>query len=63
MKLSMYEGGLRVPGMIRWPGRVKAGSECDEPNVFYDLLPTLCAVARVPPPEVGPGRGQPPDDG
>jgi arylsulfatase A len=52
MKLSMYEGGLRVPGVIRWPGRVKAGSERGEPIVFYDILPTLCAVAGVAPPDV-----------
>jgi arylsulfatase A len=50
MKLSMYEGGLRVPGVIRWPGRLKSGSECAEPVVFYDLLPTLCGVAGVAPP-------------
>ena len=46
MKLSMYEGGLRVPGVVRWPGRFKPGSECAEPVVFYDILPT-----PVPPPE------------
>jgi arylsulfatase A len=50
MKLSMYEGGLRVPGVVRWPGRIKAGSECAEPVAFYDVLPTLCAVAGVAPP-------------
>lgn len=49
MKLSMYEGGLRVPGIVRWPGRVKPGGTCDEPVVFYDVLPTLCAVAGVSP--------------
>jgi arylsulfatase A len=49
MKLSMYEGGLRVPGVVRWPGRLKPGSECAEPVVFYDVLPTLCAVAGVAP--------------
>jgi arylsulfatase A len=48
-KLSMFEGGLRVPGVVRWPGRVKAGTECAEPVVFYDILPTLCAVAGVAP--------------
>jgi arylsulfatase A len=47
MKLSMYEGGLRVPGVVRWPGRLKPGSECAEPIVFYDILPTLCAAAGV----------------
>ena len=53
MKLSMYEGGLRVPGVIRWPGRARPGGECAEPVVFYDILPTLCAAAgAVPPPGV-----------
>jgi len=50
MKLSMYEGGLRVPGVIRWPGRIKPGTEIAEPIVFYDILPTLCAIAGVDPP-------------
>ena len=45
MKLSMYEGGLRVPGVLRWPGRIDPGTECAEPVVFYDVLPTLCVVA------------------
>ena len=49
-KLSMYEGGYRVPGLVRWPGRVKPGTESAEPVVFYDLLPTLCAVAGTTPP-------------
>jgi arylsulfatase A len=48
-KLSLYEGGLRVPGVVRWPGWVKAGGECSEPMVFYDVLPTLCAVAGAAP--------------
>ena len=46
-KLSMYEGGLRVPGIVRWPGRAEAGSVCDQPVAFPDLLPTLCEVAGV----------------
>jgi arylsulfatase A len=50
MKLSMYEGGLRVPGVIRWPGRIRPGGECAEPVVFYDILPTLCAAAGAVPP-------------
>ena len=50
MKLSMYEGGLRVPGVVRWPGRLKPGGQCNEPVVFYDILPTLCAAAGVAPP-------------
>ncbi len=50
MKLSMYEGGLRVPGVVRWPARLKPGGECAEPVVFYDILPTLCAAAGATPP-------------
>jgi arylsulfatase A len=47
MKLHMYEGGIRVPGIVRWPGRVKAGSICKEPVNGTDILPTLCAMAGV----------------
>lgn len=50
MKLSMHEGGYRVPGILNWPGHTKPGSVSDEPVAFYDLLPTLCAVAGVEPP-------------
>ena len=49
MKLSMYEGGLRVPGVVRWSGRLKPGGVCAEPVVFYDILPTLCAAAGAAP--------------
>jgi arylsulfatase A len=45
MKLHMYEGGIRVPGIIRWPGKVKAGSLCSEPVNGTDILPTLCDMA------------------
>lgn len=44
-KGSIYEGGLRVPFLARWPGRIKAGSVSDLPAVLYDLLPTLCELA------------------
>ena len=50
MKLHMYEGGIRVPGIIRWPERVKAGQTITEPVASYDLLPTFCAIASVKPP-------------
>lgn len=49
-KLSMYEGGYRVPGILRWPGHARPGTESQEPVGFIDLLPTLCAVAGVAPP-------------
>ena len=50
MKLHMYEGGYRVPGILRWPGRARAGEVSPEPVAFVDVLPTLCAMtgARLP---------------
>ncbi|UCG47008.1 MAG: sulfatase-like hydrolase/transferase [Phycisphaerales bacterium] len=56
-KLSLYEGGIRVPGIIRWPGRVKAGSVCREPVNGTDVLPTLCAIAGVDVPAARPIDG------
>ena len=50
-KGSMYEGGIRVPGIIRWPGRIEPGTVSDEPVCGVDLLPTLCAIADVPVPD------------
>jgi len=47
MKLDMWEGGIRVPGIIRWPGRIKAGSVSGEPVNGTDVLPSLCAMAGV----------------
>ncbi len=43
----LYEGGIRVPGIIRWPGHVKAGSESDVAVSGVDLLPTHCDLAGV----------------
>jgi arylsulfatase A-like enzyme len=45
-----YEGGLRVPWIVRVPGRVAAGSECGVPVVSNDLYPTLLELAGVPVP-------------
>jgi arylsulfatase A-like enzyme len=43
-KADLYEGGIRVPAILRWPGRVAPGSVSDEPVSGYDLLPTLAAL-------------------
>jgi arylsulfatase A len=50
MKLHLYEGGIRVPGIVRFPGRVKAGTVSAEPVINLDVLPTLCAPAGRPVP-------------
>ena len=44
-KWNLYEGGIRVPLIARWPGRVKSASTCKTPLIGYDLLPTLVDVA------------------
>lgn len=43
----LYEGGLRVPLMIRWPGTIPAGTVCHTPVSGYDLFPTLLKTAEV----------------
>lgn len=49
-KTTLWEGGIRVPGIIRWPGRIKAGSTETTPAGVVDILPTLCEVTdtRLP---------------
>ena len=44
-KGSAYEGGVRVPAIIRWPGVTKAGSICDEPIMTIDYAPTMLDMA------------------
>ncbi len=47
-KLSLYEGGVRVPFIVRWPGHTTAGRVDDETVMeMVDLFPTFCAVARA----------------
>ncbi len=46
-KATLFEGGIRVPGMMRWPGRIAAGSVVESPTGGIDLFPTLCALAGI----------------
>lgn len=46
-KTTVYEGGHRVPFLVRWPGRVPAGTTCDETISHVDILATLCTAAGV----------------
>lgn len=50
-KGHIYDGGIRVPGMIRWPGNTQAGTVSDEPIIGTDLLPTLCEIAGIEAPQ------------
>lgn len=50
-KRDMYEGGIRVPLIARWPGRIAAGSGSDHVSAFWDFLPTCCELAGVPAPQ------------
>lgn len=46
-KRDMYEGGLRTPMIVRWPGQVAAGKTNDTPWYFADALPTFAELAGV----------------
>lgn len=50
LKGSLYEGGIRVPMIARWPGKIAAGTETDQVSAFWDVMPTLAEVAGVDPP-------------
>ena len=45
MKRDLYEGGIRVPLVVRWPAKVKAGQVSDHIAAFWDLLPTCVELA------------------
>jgi len=44
-KRSMYEGGIRVPMIVRWPGRIEPGTESALPCYFADMMPTFAELA------------------
>lgn len=46
-KGTLYEGGVRVPFIVRWPGVAPAGATCNTPIAHVDLLPTLAAAGRA----------------
>jgi arylsulfatase A-like enzyme len=47
VKRDMYEGGIRMPFLARWPGRIKAGTENDFLGAFWDMMPTMADLAGV----------------
>lgn len=46
-KSTLFEGGIRVPMIARWPGRVEPGSTSGHISAFWDFLPTACEIAGV----------------
>lgn len=50
-KRDMYEGGIRVPFIVNWPGTVPAGTTSNEVIAFWDMMPTLAELAGVKPPD------------
>lgn len=50
-KRDMYEGGIRVPTIAWWPGRVAAGAKTNHVSAFWDFTPTACELAGIASPE------------
>lgn len=50
-KGTAWEGGVRVPCIMRWPGRIPAGTVCDQPCATIDVLPTLAKLTGTELPE------------
>ena len=49
-KGTVYEGGIRVPAIVRFPGHIRPGTQSAQPIAVQDLFPTLCAAAGLAPP-------------
>lgn len=56
-KRSLFEGGVRVPGLLEWPGHVKAGTSTNYPAVTSDYLPTILEVLGLSLPDARPIDG------
>jgi arylsulfatase A len=50
-KRALYEGGIRVPGIVRWPGHIKPGTVCHVPMIGSDFFPTVLSVCGVEQPK------------
>lgn len=47
MKRDLYEGGIRIPLIARWPGHIQAGTRSEHISAFQDFLPTACELAGI----------------
>lgn len=50
-KRDLYEGGIRVPMIANWPGKIEANSTSNHISAFWDFLPTVCDIAQIKTPE------------
>lgn len=50
LKGSLYEGGIRVPMIARWPGRIRPSTTTDHISAFWDVLPTIAEITGAEPP-------------
>ena len=50
IKRDLYEGGIRMPFLTRWTGRIRGGQVSGQVLAFWDILPSLCELAGVPRP-------------
>ncbi len=50
-KGSLYEGGLKVPYLVRWPGKIRAGAVSDHVLCFQDVMPTLAEMTQATSPK------------
>ena len=57
-KGHLYEGGIRVPLIVRWPRKVKTGTQSSEPVILTDFFPTLLEVAELQPDPKTPADGE-----
>lgn len=51
LKRDLYEGGIRVPMLASWPGKIAAGTKTRHVSAFWDVLPTVCDLAEVETPK------------
>ena len=56
-KMTLYEGGIRVAALARWPGTIAAGGTCDQPCITMDWTATLLARAEATAPAAAPSDG------
>ncbi len=50
IKRDCFEGGVRVPAIACWPGKIPENTKIETPNISYDWLPTFAQIARIPAP-------------